>query len=261
MHTRTVVAYQRFRHEGSGFAVSVRHVVDHVLHFLNFVSFLHQRVEFNADFVLTRVGNFVVVNFHGLANRFQGVTHRATDIVEAIDRRNREVAAFHARTVTQVAAFYFIVSCPSAFIRRDFVHRALDIGLPVHFVKDEEFRLWAEEGGVAQTGRLQVSFCTLSDRARVAIIALHGSRLDDVATQDQGSVFGEGVQEAGAVFRTQDHVGFINAFPAFNRRAVKHLAVFKKLFIHVACRYGDVLLFTARVGETQVYPLNIMFFD
>ena len=100
VHTRTVVAYQRLRHKGGGFAVRVSHVVNHVLHFLNFVSFLHQRVKPNADFVLTCVGNFVVVNLHGLADRFQGVTHSATNVMEAINRRNREVAAFNTRAVT-----------------------------------------------------------------------------------------------------------------------------------------------------------------
>ena len=39
------------------------------------------------------------------------------------------------------------------------------------------------------------------------------------------------------------------------------MTVFKELFVHIAGRHGDVLLFTAGVGKTQVYPLNIMFFN
>ena len=261
VHTRTVITDQRLRHKGGRFAIRVGHVVDHVLHFLNFVSFLHQRVELNADFVLTCVGNLVVVYLDGLTNRFQGITHCATNIVEAIDRRNREVAAFNARAVAKVAAFNDTVGCPSAFVGGDFVHGALDIRLPMHFVKNKEFRLRTEERGVAQASRLQVSFCALSDRARVTIIALHSGRLDDVTAQHQRRIFGEGVKVARTIFRAQNHVGFVNALPTFNRRAIEHLAILEEFFVYIARRHGHVLFFTASVGETQVYPFNIVFFN
>ena len=100
VHTRAVVAVQRLGHESSGTAVGVCHVVYAVLQGLNFVSLFHQGVELHADFVLAGSCHFVVVNFNDLAHFFQRVAHGGTDFVVVVERRNWEVAAFDAWTVS-----------------------------------------------------------------------------------------------------------------------------------------------------------------
>ena len=261
VHAGTVVTDQRLGHEGRGLAVGVSHVVDHVLEFLNLIGLLDQGVELDADLVLAGVRHFVVVNFDFLTDGFQGVAHGSTDIVEAVDRRDREVAALQTRTVTQVAAFRRGIGRPGTFFGRDLEHGTVHLVLPVHFVEDEEFRLRTEEGGVAQTGGLQEFLGTLGDGTRVALIALHGGRLDDVTAQHQGGVFGERVEEGSAVVRHQDHVGFVDALPTFDGGTIEHLAVLEEFLIHCTRRDGDVLLLALGVGEAQINPLDFVFFN
>lgn len=94
------------------------------------------------------------------------------------------------------------------------------------------------------------------------IVALHGARLDDVADQDQGRLFGERVENGSAVVRQQDHVGGFDAFPAMDGGAIEHLADFEEFVVQgVTGRHGHVVLLTLGVGEAQVYPLHVVFFD
>src|SRR5690606_35347375 len=145
-------------------------------------------IETHADFVLTGVGHFVVVNFYVQTDGFQGITHGRTDIVVAVYRRNREVTAFHARTVAHVAAFHHSFSVPGSFRRIDFAEGTGHIRAPAHVIKHEEFRLRTKECGVTQASRLQVLFSATGNRTRITVVTLHGGRLNDVATQHQGGV-------------------------------------------------------------------------
>ncbi|MDR6356924.1 hypothetical protein Q3H58_003595 [Pseudomonas psychrotolerans] len=179
-----------------------------------------------------------------------------------IDRRNREIAALDARTVTLVAAFEVSVGVPGRLLGEDLEHGAGDVRLELHFVEDEELGLRADEHGVTDAGGLQVFLGGLGDTAGVALVGLHGRGFDDVADQDQGRLFGEGVQDGGAVVGQQDHVGGFDAFPAGDGGAVEHLAVGEEVLVQrVTRRHGDVLLLAFGVGEAQVYPLHVVFFD
>ena len=60
VHTGAVVTVDRLWHECRRFAVSVRHVVDHILVFLKLVGLLCEAVKDQAKLVLAR-GNFVVM--------------------------------------------------------------------------------------------------------------------------------------------------------------------------------------------------------
>ncbi len=261
VHTRAVVAVQWLRHEGSSFAVGISYVVYAVLQGLNFVSLGYQRVELNADFVLAGSRHFVVVNFDGQAHFFHGITHGSTDFVIVIDRRNREVTTFDARAVALVASFEVAVGIPGSLLREDFEHGTGDVGLELHFVKNEELRLGANKYSVTNAGGLQILFATLGDAAWVALIALHGRRLDDVANQNQGRLFGEGVHNRGAVIGHEDHVGSFDTFPPGNRGAVEHLAFFEEVVVDITSRHSDVLLLAFSIGEAQVYPLHVILFD
>ena len=262
VHARAVVAVQRLRHEGRGAAVGIGNVVHDVLQGLYFVSLLHQGVELDADFVLAGSRHFVVVNFDSLTHLFQCVAHGSTDFVVVVERRNREVAALDAWTVAFVAAFDVLVGHPGALFGEDLEHRTGDVGLELHFVEDEELWLWTGEDGVTDGGALQVLFGALGDRTWVAIVALHAGRLDDVADQDQGRLFGERVEDGGFVNRHQDHVGRFDAFPASDGGTVEHLADFEEVvFQRVTGWHGHVVLSAAGVSEAQINPFNVMIFD
>ncbi|RMR51720.1 hypothetical protein ALP84_05248 [Pseudomonas cichorii] len=262
VHTRTVIAVQRLGHEGSGATVSVGNVVHDILEGLNFVSLGNQGVELHADFVLAGSCHFVVVNFDDLTHFFQCVAHGSTDFVVVVDRWNREVAAFDTWTVAFVAAFHVLVRHPRALFGEDLEHGAGDVGLVLDRIEDEEFWLRTNEYGVTDTGGLQVFLGAVGDGAWVAVIALHGRRFDDVADQDQGRLFGERVQNCGAVVRQQDHVGGFDTFPAFNGGTVEHLADFKEVVVQrIASWHGDVLLLAFGVSEAQINPFNVMIFD
>ena len=116
--------------------------------------------------------------------------------------------------------------------------------------------------GVTDTGGLEEFLGALGDGARVAVVALHGARLDDVADQDQGRLFGERIEYRGLVDRHQDHVGGFDAFPAMDGRTVEHLAVLEEVFIlGITSRDGDVVLLAFGIGEAQINPLHIVIFD
>ncbi len=101
----------------------------------------------------------------------------------------------------------------------------------------------------------------LGERARIALIALHGHRFDDIATQVDRGLFIEGVDHRGRRIRHQDHVRLIDALPAGDGRAVEHLAVLKKTLIHQARRNGDVLFLTNRVSKAEIGEFSLFFLD
>ena len=107
VHARAIVAYHWFWHEGCGFTVGIGHVKHHVFQNLRPVRALNQRREFRTDFVLALTRHFVVVHFHRHTHLFEQQAHFRAHVLELIGRRHREITAFDARTMTQIAAFGF----------------------------------------------------------------------------------------------------------------------------------------------------------
>ena len=122
--------------------------------------------------------------------------------MEAVDRGHREVAALDSGSMPQVAAFKLTIRGPGTLFGTDSVHGPFGVGFPVHFVEDKKFRLGTKESGITQTGALQIRLGTLGNGARVTIIALHGSRLDDVTAQYQGGILGERIEKGSTILRT-----------------------------------------------------------
>src|SRR5690606_19435919 len=241
VHPGAVVTDDRLRHEGSGLAVGMGNVVYAVLEDLYFVGLLGQGVGANADFTLASGRHFVVVYFHVQAHLGHGGTHGSTQVVQAVYRRHREVAALDARTVTDVVAVEIFAGNPGGFVGVDFVHLAVHAGVPLDTVEHKEFRLRPEQRGVGDAGGLQVFLGAHGNGTRVTVVALHGGRLNDVAAHDHGGHVGERVHHGGGVVRHQHHVGFVDALPAGDRRTVEHLAVLEEAIVDIGCRVGNVL--------------------
>ena len=258
MHPVAVVSHQGLGHERGRLAVGMRDVVDAVLVDLHLVRLRHQRVEPRPDFVLAGRAHFVVMHLHRDAHGLHGAAHGAAQIRRGIHRRHREVTAFHARAVAQVAPLELGVGFPSRLLRGDGVRGAGDVHLPAHVVEDEELRLGPEIGRVADARGGQVLLGELGGGARIAAVRLHGARLHDVATQVDGGFVAEGIQHRGRVVWQQDHVGLVDGLPTRNGRAIEHEAVGEHVFVHALGRHGGVLLLAPWVGEPQVHPLGVL---
>ena len=109
VHAGTVISHNRLRHEGRSFAVGVGYVMHAVFQYLHLVGFLHQGAEAGTDLTLSGGGNLVVMHFNIQAHLFHGRAHGGANIVQRIDRRYREVAAFNARAMAGVAVFKAVV--------------------------------------------------------------------------------------------------------------------------------------------------------
>ncbi len=259
VHAGAVIAEHRFWHKGRGFAEAVRNVVHDIFVDLNFVRFFGHGVEAGCHFVLTCGCHFVVVCFNHQAHLFHYQTHGRADVLRGVNRRNREVTAFHCRTVTFVTTFVFGGGVPCAFDIVDSHVGTGDVGTKANVVEQEELWLWPEQNGVCDAGGAQVLFSAFSDGARVAIVALQRAWLKDIATDNQGRLFEERVNNSGRGVRHQYHVGFVDAFPATNRRTIKHFAFFKEVSINLMSWDSDMLLFTFGISEAQIDKLHFMF--
>ena len=82
----------------------------------------------------------------------------------------------------------------------------MHVGFKFYAVKNEEFRLGAEIGGVADTGRFQVGFGAACDRARVAVLALAVGRIDNIAGKDNGGIVVERIDKGRRCIGTQLHI-------------------------------------------------------
>src|SRR5690606_3318415 len=261
VHAGTVVADDGLGHEGGGLAVGVGHVVDAVLEDLDFVRLLHPGVELDTDFALASVGHFVVVYLDVEAHLLHGATHGGAQVVEGVDRRDGGVATLDPGAVAQVAVDELLAGGPGGFLGGNFHEGAGHVGTEVYFVKDEELGLGAEERGIPKAGGFQVLLGALGDGAGVAVVALHGGGIDDVAPQDDGGLVKEGVDDGGVIVGHQDHVRLIDALPAGDGGAVEHLAGGEEVLVHIARGDGDVVLLALGVGEAQVHPAGLVIFD
>jgi hypothetical protein len=181
--------------------------------------------------------------------------------VQRVDRRYGEVAALDARAVPDVAVLEGVLGYPGRLLGVDRIAGAGHVGMPLDVVKDEELGLRSEERRVTDARGLEVLLGAQGHGARIALVALHRGRLDDVAAQDHGRVVGERVQHRGAVIGHEDHVRLVDALPAGDGGAVEHLAAVEEVLVDLARGNGDVLFLAAAVGEAQVYPARFAFLD
>jgi hypothetical protein len=128
-------------------------------------------------------------------------------------------------------------------------------------VEDEELVFRPEKCLVGDPGRLEVCLGALGERARIALVALHRRRLDDVAAQVERGLLEERVEDRGRRVRHQDHVGLLDALPAGDRRTVEALAVLEERIVHDTGRDGHVLFLALGVREAEVHILDLLFLD
>ena len=122
--------------------------------------------------------------------------------------------------MTFVTTFVFGGRVPCAFDVIDSNVGTRNRRAETDVIEQEEFWLWPEQNGVCDAGRTQVLFSAFRDRTWVAVVALQGAWLEDVATDNQSWFFEERINDRSGCIWHQNHVGFVNAFPATNGGAV-----------------------------------------
>ena len=143
----------------------------------------------------------------------------------------------------------------------DFDATAAHVDMPFDVVKNEELWFRAKESRVADASGRQVVLCALGNRAWVTVVTEHGSRLGNITAQNYGGVIGKWIQCRRAVVRHKHHVGIVDALPAADRRAIKHLTSVEEALRNFLGRNSNVLFFTVGIGEAQVHPADFVFVD
>ena len=91
VHTGTVVAKERFRHEGHYLVVLLGNVLQDVFVVHHHVAHGPKRRKTDVDFCLTGGRDFMMLPFNRNAGFFQFQTHLISEILESIGRRHREI--------------------------------------------------------------------------------------------------------------------------------------------------------------------------
>ncbi len=259
VHAGTVVANDRLRHEGRGLAIGVRDIPDHVLQVLCPVSTLDQCRELGADFILAGAGNFMVMHFNRNAERFEDQAHFGTHVLETIDRRDREIAAFDCGTMTCVATLELFAGGPRCFLGTDTDETSIHADFPANTVENEKLWLRTEVRSVTHAGRLQIRFSALRDRPWVAVITFAVGRFDHIALHEHRRFFHERIDACGVRIRHQEHVGCFNAFPARDRRAVECMAGLELVDIKMRNRHGHVLFLASCISKAKIDEFDFVF--
>ena len=130
--------------------------------------------------------------------------------------------------------------------------------IEAHVVEDEELGLGAEVSGVGQSGRHQIHLGLLGDVARIAVVALLGHRIDDVADHHHRRDFGERIEHVLAGIGDEQHVALVNGCPAANGRAVHAEAFLEGRLAQLIDRIRNVVPKSGKIGEAQVEDLDII---
>ena len=260
VHTRTIIFLDRLRHEGCGFAIGMGNLMHDIFVDLHTVGGLRQCAEGQAKLMLCGC-HFMVVLVAGQAHFEHGRNHLATDVHAAVDRRNGEVTTLGAWAVAHIAGFIFRAAVGRQFDIVDLVVRRVVAVFETHIVEHEEFGFRTNIDGVANACGLQIGFSALCGRTRVTAVEFTGRRFHDVAEDHQHRRCREWIDINRIEVGLQDHVGFVDGLPAFDRRAVEHQAVFQLVFANHARAHGQMLPLALGVGEADIDPLDLFFLD
>ena len=213
VHPTAIVLEIRLRHEGCGLAISCRYILDHIFVEVHIVGHFGQRLELQAKLMLSR-GHFVVMLLRLKTQFLHHLQHFTAQVLRGVDWANWEVAALWTGAMTHIATFIDLAGVVRQFGGVEAVARIVGIGVPAHVVKDEEFRFWAEIGGVTHAARLQIGFSALADAAWATVVWLQGAGDDHVADDGEGGLLIEGVQSHAVWIWQHDHVGVVDGLPA-----------------------------------------------
>ncbi len=224
VHAGAVVADDRLGHEGRRLAVGVGHVLDHVLLQLQPVGALHQRAELGADLHLAGAGHFVVMHFDRDAQLLEHQAHLGAHVLEAVDRRHREVAALDGGPVAASCRARIPCRCSRPLLRSRSWRSSPTCRCSSARCRRRRIRAPGRSRRRRRCRCLEVGLGALGQRARVALVGLAVARLEHVAGQEQRRLFEERIDVGRVRVGHQLHVRGFDALPAGDRRAVEGVA-------------------------------------
>ncbi len=151
-----------------------------------------------------------------------------------------------------VAHLVFGVGVPRGVGGVDLEGHLVGLHGEAHVVEEEEFRLGAVVGDIADAGGLEVGFGLLGGAARVALIRFAGVGLDHGAMNAEGLLGVERVDIGRGGVDHEFHVGRFDRLPPRDGGAVEHEAFLKEVFVDEVGVDGDVLEFAAHVGKADI---------
>ena len=237
------------------------------------VAHFFQCVEGDADFALSAGRDFVVMDIDFDSGFLQSAHDFVANFGKSVGRRNRNVAAFVARTTTAVVfAGFGVVSrsavVPVAFRAFHFIVRIMTVDAARDFmsaernaVEEEEFGFGAEVSGIGDAGAFEVSRRFGDDAARIARINFFGARVENRSENAERWRVVSRIHERGCGIGHQQHIRLVDGLKTAHARAVEHDAVIEKLFVELRFnRIRQMLHITQKSGEFEINKLRSGFF-
>src|SRR6266516_710925 len=181
VHAGTIIAVERFGHEGRCLSVLVSRVLDDVLEDLQVVGRSQKRRITKIDFALPGSGYFMMMAFDRDAAFCQYQRNLGTQITERVRGRDRHVTLLRPDAKAEVGAVKLIsgaATVPMSFVGVNRIAGGVLIVMKLNGVKNEKFRFRSEISSIGKTGRLQIAFGSQRHPPRIVGITLSCNRID-----------------------------------------------------------------------------------
>ncbi|MNW56876.1 hypothetical protein D3C74_346300 [compost metagenome] len=116
VHPATIVAKQRFWHEGCRFSILKSCVMNNVFVHHQVISSFQQSIKTEVDLRLTCCCYFMVMTFYANANFIKQATHFTTHILLLISWSYRNISALNRNFITKVATLFCTTRIPNGFL-------------------------------------------------------------------------------------------------------------------------------------------------
>ena len=176
------------------------------------------------------------MHFHLNADLLQRQNRRRPDVLELIHRRDRKVALFVTRLVSEVRALRrSLFSCvPESRLGVEIVETVVVALIETHVVEKEKFELGADVNDVREARFLQVRLRLLGNVPRIARVHLGCDRVLHIAGQDHRRLGRERIHHRRVGIGNQKHVRFMNALISPDRGAVETDSLLEKILAQLA---------------------------
>jgi hypothetical protein len=202
----------------------------------------------------------VVLPFDRDACFFELEAHLIANVLQAVGWSDREVALFRANLVTEVREL-FPPAVPVALSAVDQMEGGIARVAVADFVENKELGLRSEEGGVSDSGALEIRFRFFGDAARVAIVGLARDRIHDGADQAEGRFGVKDIDPRRARIGDDEHVAGVDRAPAADARSVEAEALGENLLAVLSKGGGEMLPGAWQIGELKVHEFDLVVFD
>ena len=257
VHARAVVLEERLGHEAGREAGLAADVLDDVLEHHQLVGHAGERVVAHVDLGLPRGGHLVMVHLAFDPDLRHRQHDGAAQVLEAVRRRNREVALLVARPVSEVGSVV-LARIPDSLARVDVVVAEVRPLVEPDVVEDVELGFRPPVGDVSEAGRDQVFLRLLRDVARVAREGLERERVLDVADQSQRRHLQQRIDEGGHRIGKDEHVALLDLGEAADARAVEPDPLLEQGLGEPVHRDRVVLPGPRQVDETEIDHLHVV---